>query len=276
MSETPTAQTTSNKGSATCTTTKYSSFKIVDEPPTLECISTNLKLDKRSYNQQLRSEQTRLFRLQQKLFQEQIPLMIVYEGWDAAGKGGNIKRVAQALDARSYSIFPSGVPTKTELLHPFLWRYWTHLPKAGRVGIYDRSWYGRVLVERVEGFATVNEWTRAYREINEFEHEMQLWGALLLKFWANVSQDEQLTRFLRREKSPERYWKITEEDWRNREKYPAYKEAINDMFRLTSTEYAPWIVLESDDKLFARIKALQVINDSIEARLALLPQHSGQ
>ncbi len=186
---------------------------------------------------------------------------------DAAGKGGSIKRVAQAIDARAYTIFPSPAPTKPELLHPFLWRYWTRLPKAGHVGIYDRSWYGRVLVERVEGFASPREWARAYDEINEFEQEMANWGALLLKFWVNVSPDEQLRRFQERQNDPMKQWKITDEDWRNRDKYPQYEAAINDMFRLTSTPHAPWYVLESDNKYYARVKALKIINEQLEKRL---------
>ena len=180
---------------------------------------------------------------------------------------GNIKRVAQALDARAYTIFPSPAPTKPELLHPHLWRYWTRLPKAGHVGIYDRSWYGRVLVERVEGFASVSEWTRAYDEINEFERDLVRWGAILLKFWVDVSPEEQLRRFRDREQDPAKQWKITDEDWRNRDKYPQYKAAVEDIFRLTSTPFAPWIILESDDKRYARVKALKIINDALEARL---------
>ena len=175
--------------------------------------------------------------------------------------------MAQALDARAYTVFPSPAPTKPELLHPHLWRYWTRLPKAGHVGIYDRSWYGRVLVERVEGFATPSEWGRAYDEINEFERELVRWGAILLKFWVDVSPEEQLRRFRDREQDPAKQWKITDEDWRNRDKYPQYKAAIEDMFRLTSTPFAPWMVLESDDKRYARVKALKIINDALEARL---------
>ncbi|MCL2757115.1 MAG: polyphosphate--AMP phosphotransferase [Coriobacteriia bacterium] len=235
--------------------------------PTIDSIAIDLSLDREVYKQLIKEEQNLLFKQQQLLFQKRIPLMIMYEGWDAAGKGGSIKRVAQALDARSYTIFPSGAPTRDELLHPFLWRYWTRLPKVGHVGIYDRSWYGRVLVERVEGFAKPDEWQRAYDEINDFERDMLRWGAILLKFWVNISPDEQLARFQAREQNPYRDWKITEEDWRNREKYAAYKEAIDDMFRLTSTELVPWSILEGDDKYYARIKALRIINEAVKARL---------
>ena len=157
-------------------------------------------------------------------------------------------------------------------MHPHLWRYWTRLPKAGHVGIYDRSWYGRVLVERVEGFATHEQWSRAYDEINQFERDMVDWGAILLKFWVDVSPEEQLRRFEDRASDPAKQWKITDEDWRNREKYPQYKQAIDDMFRLTSTTFAPWVVLESDDKKHARIKALRIIVKALEERL----EHGGE
>ncbi len=219
------------------------------------------------YRKLLKEEQERLRALELEMYRKRVPLMLMYEGWDAAGKGGNIKRVAQAIDARSYTIFPSPAPTKTELAHPHLWRYWTRLPKAGHVGIYDRSWYGRVLVERVEGFASPAEWARAYDEINAFERDLIQWGAILLKFWVDITPDEQLRRFKARAEDPTKLWKITDEDWRNRDKYPLYKQAVNDMFRLTSTEYAPWIVLESDSKYYARIQALKAINAALEARL---------
>lgn len=220
-----------------------------------------------NYKEQLKFEQNRLFTLENEMYQKRVPLMIMYEGWDAAGKGGNIKRIAQALDARSYTIFPSPAPTKPELAHPHLWRYWTRLPRAGHVGIYDRSWYGRVLVERIEGFASDDEWARAYDEINEFEYEMVQWGALLLKFWVDVTPDEQKRRFEDRAATPSKQWKITEEDWRNRDKYPQYLAAVNDMLRLTSTSFAPCIVLQSDDKQYARIEALKTINNALERRL---------
>lgn len=246
---------------------RASRFGIVANAPSLDRIDHGLTLDLEDYRRQLKEQQRRLNELEMEMYQKRIPLMAMYEGWDAAGKGGTIKRVAQALDARAYTIFPSPAPTKPELLHPHLWRYWTRLPKAGHVGIYDRSWYGRVLVERVEGFATPSEWARAYDEINEFERELVRWGAILLKFWVDVSPEEQLRRFHDRQENPAKRWKITDEDWRNREKRPQYKAAVEDMFRLTSTPFAPWIVLESDDKRYARVKALTIINDALEARL---------
>ena len=223
--------------------------------------------DMEEYRALLKAEQERFRALEQEMYQKRIPLMIMYEGWDAAGKGGNIKRIAQAIDARSYTIFPSPAPTKPELMHPHLWRYWTRLPKAGHVGIYDRSWYGRVLVERIEGFASPQQWARAYDEINAFEQELVQWGAILLKFWVDITPDEQLARFKARQEDPTKTWKITDEDWRNRDKYPQYKQAVDDMFRLTSTTFAPWIVLESDSKYYARIQALRAINEALEARL---------
>lgn len=246
---------------------RSSRFEIVPDPPSLGGEGYSLTLGLDDYRRELKAEQARLNTLEMEMYQKRIPLMIMYEGWDAAGKGGNIKRVAQALDARAYTIFPSPAPTKPELLHPHLWRYWTRLPKAGHVGIYDRSWYGRVLVERVEGFASPAEWARGYDEINEFERELVRWGAILLKFWVDVSPDEQLRRFQEREADPAKQWKITDEDWRNRDRYCQYKAAVEDMFRLTSTPFAPWIVLESDDKHYARVKALKIINDALEARL---------
>lgn len=244
-----------------------SRFHVLADYPRLENVDHDLRIDRAFYKSELKAEQARLRRLELEMYVKRIPMMIMYEGLDAAGKGGNIKRVAQALDARSYTIFPSPAPTKPELMHPFLWRYWTRLPKAGHVGIYDRSWYGRVLVERVEGFASPDQWSRAYDEINEFERDLVQWGAILIKFWVDIDLSTQLERFEAREQNPEKRWKITAEDWRNRDKYPQYCAAIDDMFRLTSTDYAPWIVLESDDKLYARIKALKIINEALENRL---------
>lgn len=237
--------------------------------PSLDEVDHSLALTHDEYKLQLKAEQERLRRIELEMYIRRVPMMIMYEGWDAAGKGGSIKRVAQALDARSYTIFPSPTPTKPELLHPHLWRYWTRLPKAGHVGIYDRSWYGRVLVERVEGFASTDQWSRAYEEINEFERDMVDWGAILIKFWVDISPETQLQRFEARENNPAKSWKITAEDWRNRDKYPQYRAAVDDMFRLTSTHNAPWIILESDDKYYARVKALRIINEAIEKRLGL-------
>ena len=244
-----------------------SRFVTLKDYPRLDGVDYALVLTREDYKKQLKEEQKRLGELEIEMYQRRIPMIIMYEGQDAAGKGGNIKRVAQALDARAYTIFPSPAPTKPELMHPHLWRYWTRLPKAGHVGIYDRSWYGRVLVERVEGFASPAQWTRAYDEINEFECSLVDWGAILLKFWVEIDAHEQLLRFKAREENPLKQWKITDEDWRNRERAPQYRAAVNDMFRLTSTPFAPWHILESNNKYYARIKALKIINEALENRM---------
>lgn len=245
-----------------------SRFILVEDPPSLaKKYGEAEPMDEEEYKKRLKKEQKRLYRLELEMYRKRIPLIALFEGWDAAGKGGAIKRVAQALDARAYTIFPSPAPTRPELLHPHLWRYWTRLPKAGHVGIYDRSWYGRVLVERIEGFATPAEWGRAYDEINDFERELARWGAILLKFWIDVSPEEQLRRFREREDTPSKRWKITSEDWRNRAKRQQYRSAANDMMRLTSTPFAPWIVVPGDDKKSARIEVIETMADALEARL---------
>ena len=244
-----------------------SRFDVDHKAPNVEEIKHDLVLDHEDYKKKLKPLQKEIFELENEMFQKRIPMVVMYEGWDAAGKGGAIKRLAQSLDARSYSIVPSPAPSKDELAHPHLWRYWTRLPKAGHVGIFDRSWYGRVLVERVEEITRPDAWARGYDEINEFERDLVEWGAILIKFWVNVSPDEQLNRFNARKEDPQKQWKITDEDWRNRDKYEQYKSAIDDMFRLTSTDFAPWTILESDDKLYARVKSLTVIRDRLKERL---------
>ena len=237
------------------------------EMPKVEDIRHDLTLDPEEYRTLLKQEQAKLARYTSEIYLRRIPMMLVYEGWDAAGKGGNIKRVAAALDARDYRVVPSAAPSTIEKEHPFMWRYWTSLPKSGHIAIYDRSWYGRVMVERIEGFCTADDWRRAFEEINDFEWELYRTGALLLKFWIDVSFEEQLVRFEARKNDPDKAWKLTDEDWRNREKYPEYCEAINDMLRMTSTNFAPWTIIESDDKKYARIKTLKAINKAIEERL---------
>lgn len=244
-----------------------SRFQILSNYPDVDSIDTTISLEREEYKKKKKKLQKELYCLENLMYQARIPLVVMFEGWDAAGKGGAIKRVAQGLDARSYTIIPSPAPTKGELAHPHLWRYWTRLPKAGHVGLFDRSWYGRVLVERVEEITAPQDWSRGYDEINEFEYDLTQWGAILIKFWVNVSSDEQLARFKARENDVSKQWKITDEDWRNRDKYEQYKSAINDMFRLTHTSHAPWTILESDDKPYARVKALSVIVDELTKRL---------
>lgn len=235
--------------------------------PVLKDVDLSLKLSKQEYDKRLEKLQKHLSGLHNVIYREKIPVIIAYEGWDAAGKGGNIKRVSEALDPRGYSVNPISAPDNNERLYHYLWRFWRKLPKDGHIAIFDRTWYGRVMVERIEGFCSESEWKRAYREINEFEEELCRWGAVLVKFWVDVDKDEQLRRFKDRENTPNKRWKITEEDWRNREKWELYESAVNEMFQKTSTETAKWTVLESNDKLYARVKALEVIIDAIEQKL---------
>jgi polyphosphate kinase 2 (PPK2 family) len=190
---------------------------------------------------------------------------------DAGGKGGAIRRITNAIDARLYQTIPIAAPTDEEKDHHYLWRFWRHIPRSGRVTVYDRSWYGRVLVERVEGFATEAEWKRAYLEINEFEEQLVESGIILFKFWMHIGQDEQLRRFKAREEVPYKQHKITDEDWRNREKWDQYKAAVNEMVIRTSTEYAPWELIPGNDKPYARIAVLQTICGGLRKALAEEP-----
>ena len=183
------------------------------------------------------------------------------------GKGGNIKRIAGALDPRGYEVHPIASPEPHEKARHYLWRFWTRLPKTGHIAIFDRTWYGRVMVERLEGFCSTNDWQRAYNEINEFEKELSQWGAVIIKFWVQIDKDTQLERFTERQNTPEKQWKITDEDWRNRDKWDQYEDAVNEMLQKTSTEYAPWHILESVDKKYARIKALKIVIAELEKAL---------
>ena len=219
------------------------------------------------YRTQLKSAQKRLRELHNVLYRKKIPLIIVYEGWDAAGKGGNIKRLASALDPRGAEVHPIAAPESFELSRHYLWRFWTRLPKTGHVAIFDRSWYGRVMVERLEGLCSEADWKRAYHEMNEFEHELVRWGAIVIKFWIHIDPDTQLERFQERQNTPEKRWKITDEDWRNRETWPQYEKAVNEMLRKTSTQFAPWYIVESKDKRYARLKALNTVIQAIETRI---------
>ena len=218
------------------------------------------------YKDQLEEAQGRLHRAMRRATKKGYPSVIVYEGVDAAGKGGNIRRVTGALDARMYKIVPVAAPTQDERRYHYLWRFWKHLPGPGQMTIFDRSWYGRVLVERVEGFCSATDWQRAYSEINEFEEQLTHAGVVLVKFWLHIDQDEQLKRFESRAQTSFKQFKITDEDWRNREKWPAYEQAINDMVERTSTEVAPWTLVEANDKKFARLKTLRTIAKALESR----------
>jgi polyphosphate:AMP phosphotransferase len=208
------------------------------------------------YDEELPKLQKKLRELQYELYKARKPMVIAFEGQDAAGKGGCIKRLTAKLDPRGYQVTPTSSPNDWERAHHYLWRFWNVFPKAGHIGIYDRSWYGRVLVERVEGFAREDEWRRAYAEINEMEDQWARFGTIIVKFWLQVDQEEQLARFNERTDTPGKNWKITDEDWRNREKWPRYEAAAEEMMLRTSTTYAPWITVEANDKLHARIKVL--------------------
>ena len=196
-----------------------------------------------------------------------IPVILAFEGWDAGGKGGAIKRLTQALDPRGYEVHPVASPNDLEKSHHYLWRFWTAVPKAGHIAIFDRSWYGRVMVERLEGFCTENEWRRAYKEMNHMEESWVNSGAIVLKFWMHIDKDEQERRFKERQENPDKQWKITDEDWRNRAKWDQYEVAVDEMLVRTSTTYAPWIIVEANSKYYARIKVLQTVIDAIESRL---------
>jgi polyphosphate:AMP phosphotransferase len=225
------------------------------------------KLSKARYQRDLERCQGQLNLSVREAREKGVATVLVFEGWDAAGKGGVIRRITGALDARSYQVIPIAAPTDEEKAHHYLWRFWRHLSRAGRVSLFDRSWYGRVLVERVEGFASESEWRRAYAEINDFEGQLVEHGIVLVKFWLHVTKDEQLRRFKERERVHYKRWKITAEDWRNREKWDAYEAAVNEMVERTSTRIAPWTLVEANEKYFARIKALKTVGDRLRAAL---------
>ena len=222
------------------------------------------KVPKTDAGRQIDLWQGRLNLAQRKARSKGISTILVFEGWDAAGKGGVIRRVTAALDARQYQVIPTAAPTDEERAQHYLWRFWRHLSRAGRVTLFDRSWYGRVLVERVERFATEREWQRAYAEINQFEEQLARHGTVLVKYWMHVTKAEQLRRFKQRETIEHKQWKLTDEDWRNREKWGAYELAVNDMVEYTSTSEAPWTLVEANDKSFARIKVLETLCTRLE------------
>lgn len=235
--------------------------------PKLSEIALDPAIEEREYKEELDKLQNQLKELHNRLYRKKVPVIIVYEGWDAAGKGGNIKRITEALDPRGFEVHPIASPEPHEKARHYLWRFWTRLPKTGHIAIFDRSWYGRVMVERLEGFCSENDWRRAYNEMNEFEKELHDWGAVIIKFWVQIDKDTQLERFTDRQNTPEKQWKITDEDWRNREKWDAYEAAVNEMIQKTSTVYAPWHILESVDKKYARIKALKTVIEELQKAL---------
>ncbi len=233
----------------------------------LSGIDLSKSLTEEEYKTRLKKLQKRLAELHSELYRLRIPVVIGFEGWDAGGKGGAIKRLTSNLDPRGYRVNPTAAPNDIEKVHHYLWRFWNSVPKAGHIAIFDRTWYGRVMVERIEGFCSEAEWRRAYQEINEMESHMANAGAVVLKFWLHIDKDEQERRFKERQANPAKQWKITDEDWRNREKWDQYEEAINEMLIRTSTTYAPWIVVEGNDKRYARVKVLQTVVDALEKKV---------
>jgi len=236
--------------------------------PKLSQVDLSQSLSKKEYFKVIEEKQARIHDLHNEMYRRRIPMVMVYEGWDAAGKGGNIRRLTARMDPRGYEVIPVAAPNDIEKSHHYLWRFWSEFPKAGHVAIYDRSWYGRVLVERVEGFCKEWEWKQAYREINEMEENFVNAGTILVKFWLHIDPKEQLQRFKARELNPDKRWKLGEEDWRNREKWVPYEKATNDMFLRTHTHHGPWTIIEANCKRFARIRALDTVIEAIEKRFS--------
>ena len=238
-----------------------------DGPTILDTVDLGKKLPRSQYRAQLRTYQAQLNRLTRQAREAGLTSVLVFEGWDAAGKGGVIRRLISAMDPVNFQIVPIAAPTEEEKAHHYLWRFWRHLPRAGRVLIFDRSWYGRVLVERIEGFASEPEWRRAYSEINAFEEQLSEHGILLMKFWLHIDADEQMRRFQTRLETPYKKFKITEEDYRNREKWRAYELALHEMVQRTSTEYAPWHLVSANNKPWARVEVLKMHCRQLKRRL---------
>ncbi len=234
----------------------------------LSGVDLSKSLTKAEYKKELNELQKKLETLHSELYRLRIPVVLGFEGWDAGGKGGAIKRLTSRLDPRGYQVNPTSAANDVEKVHHYLWRFWNNMPKGGHIAIFDRTWYGRVMVERIEGFCTEAEWKRAYQEINEMESHMANFGAVVIKFWIHIDKDEQERRFKERMENPAKQWKITDEDWRNREKWDQYEEAVDEMLVRTSTTYAPWVVVEGNDKLYARVKVLRTVVDALEKKIA--------
>ena len=242
-------------------------FELKPTPKLSEVVLADKTVPEEEYRERLKALQKELSKLHGKLYKKQIPVILAFEGWDAAGKGGAIKRVASALDPRGYEAVPVAAPDAHELAHHYLWRFWRRLPKNGHITIFDRTWYGRVMVERLEKITPEARCAMAYREINEFEEELSKSGAIIIKFWMQIDKDEQLRRFNDRMNTPEKRWKITDEDWRNREKWDLYEGAVDEMIQKTSTVTAPWTIVEGNDKKFARLKVLETVIERIKKEL---------
>jgi polyphosphate kinase 2 (PPK2 family) len=240
-----------------------------DKPPKkriiLDELDQNRSVNQDEYKTKIKEYQLKLLNLQRALIETKHTIVLVVEGPDAAGKGGAIKRLVEKLDPRTFRVYSIIKPTQEEYQHHYMWRFWNKLPPYGQIAIFDRSWYGRLLVERVEGFATPVEWKRAYQEITEFERQLTDDGTLFVKLYLHITKEEQLDRFKRREADPLKHWKITEEDWRNRRKWNEHNQAAQDMFEETSTDYAPWNVIAANFKWYARLKALKTTVRALES-----------
>ena len=236
-------------------------------PDILGAVDLTKNISDERYSRLMKQYQQQVSVQVYKLYKHRRSVVIVYEGWDASGKGGNIKRLTQEMDPRGYDVNPVAAPTAQELSQHYLWRFWKGMPKDGHMTIFDRSWYGRVLVERVEGFCSEDDWRGAYQEINDMEQHLHRHGVMIIKFWLHISRDEQLARFKARMEEPSKQHKICDEDWRNREKWDEYYVAINEMLHKTSTSYAPWLIVESESKKFARIKVLEHVSKILSKEL---------
>ncbi|WP_298821077.1 hypothetical protein [Chloroflexus sp.] len=245
----------------------HSAAPLLREAGPLQRVDLSLRLDDDEYHRDLKRLQAKLYLLGLQVYHQKRPVVFVFEGWDAAGKGGAIQRLTAELDPRAYTVHAIAAPAGDDKARHYLYRFWRRLPPRGQFAIFDRSWYGRILVERVEGFARPDEWRRAYAEINQFERQLVDFGAIIAKFWLHISPEEQLRRFEERQNVPYKAWKLTDEDWRNREKWPAYLEAANEMLLRTSTPVAPWTIVEAEDKKYARIKVLRTAVDLLESEL---------
>jgi AMP-polyphosphate phosphotransferase len=233
----------------------------------LDTIDMTVSLEGEEYSNALVKHQVALYQLAYQVYMQQRPVILIFEGWDASGKGGAIRRVTEKIDPRGYVVYPIAAPKGDDATHHYLWRFWNRLPETGQIAIFDRSWYGRVMVERIESFCIDEEWKRAYREINQFERQLVDFGTILFKFWMHVTQEEQLARFEGRANDKLKSWKLTEEDWRNRAKWPLYEEAVNEMLLKTSTVSAPWTVVEGNSKGYARVKVLQTLVEKLSTEL---------
>ena len=238
----------------------------------LETLDLTRKLERAEYIRQLARRQIQLRQLGFQVYQQKRPVVLLFEGWDAAGKGGVIKRITEKLDPRGFVVYPISAPNGEDKSKHYLYRFWRRLPERGSIAIFDRSWYGRVLVERVEGFAAEKEWKRAFKDINAFERQLHDFDTVVVKFWLHISREEQLNRFEERQRIGYKAWKLTDEDWRNREKWGAYEDAAEEMLVKTSTTLAPWTLVEANDKYWARVKVLSRLVEVLSKELDYRPE----